>query len=148
LLSARRKRVRQYAIACGEKGNPMEKEDITHKVIGCAYQVYNNLGFGFLESIYRKAMVIEIETSGLRVKQESPLKVLYKDQVVGDFFADLLVEDELIVELKSVERLGKIHEAQLVNYLVATGIEVGLLINFGSNGVDVKRKYRTAKGKQ
>ncbi|OQW99467.1 MAG: GxxExxY protein [Desulfobacteraceae bacterium A6] len=126
----------------------MEKEDITHKVIGCAYQVYNNLGFGFLESIYRKAMVIEIETSGLRVKQESPLKVLYKDQVVGDFFADLLVEDELIVELKSVERLGKIHEAQLVNYLVATGIEVGLLINFGSNGVDVKRKYRTAKGKQ
>ena len=126
----------------------MEKEDITHKVIGCAYQVYNNLGFGFLESVYRKAMVIEIEASGLRVQQESPLRVLYRDQVVGDFFADLLVEDELIVELKSVERLGKVHEAQLVNYLVATGIEVGLLINFGSTGVDVKRKYRTAKGKQ
>ena len=126
----------------------MEKEDITHKVIGCAYQVYNNLGFGFLESVYRKAMVIEIEASGLRVKQESPLKVLYRDQVVGDFFADLLVEDELIVELKSVERLGNIHEAQLVNYLVATGIDVGLLINFGSTGVDVKRKYRTPKVKQ
>ena len=93
-------------------------------------------------------MVIEIEASGLRVQQESPLKVLYRDQIVGDFFADLLVEDELIVELKSVERLGKVHEAQLVNYLVATGIEVGLLINFGSRGVDVKRKYRTAKGKQ
>ncbi len=126
----------------------MEKEDVTHKVIGCAYQVYNNLGFGFLESVYRKAMVIEIEASGLRVQQESPLKVLYRDQIVGDFFTDLLVEDELIVELKSVERLGKVHEAQLVNYLVATGIEVGLLINFGSTGVDVKRKYRTAKGKQ
>ena len=126
----------------------MEKEDVTHKVIGCAYQVYNNLGFGFLESVYRKAMVIEIEASGLRVYQESPLKVLYRDQVVGDYFADLLVEDELIVELKSVERLGKVHEAQLVNYLVATGIEVGLLINFGSTGVDVKRKYRTSKGKQ
>ena len=126
----------------------MEKEDVTHKVIGCAYQVYNNLGFGFLESVYRKAMVIEIEASGLRVYQESPLKVLYRDQVVGDYFADLLVEDELIVELKSVERLGKVHEAQLVNYLVATGIEVGLLINFGSTGVDVKRKYLTSKGKQ
>jgi len=88
-------------------------------------------------------MAVEIESSGLRAQQESPLKVLYRDQVVGDFFADLLVENELIVELKSVERLGKVHEAQLVNYLVATGIEVGLLINFGSTGVDVKRKYRT-----
>ena len=126
----------------------MEKEDITHKVIGCAYQVYNNLGFGFLESVYRKAMVIEIEDSGLPVQQESPLKVLYRDKIVGNFFVDLLVDDELIVELKSVERLGKVHEAQLVNYLVATGIEVGLLINFGSTGVDVKRKYRTAKERQ
>lgn len=123
----------------------MEKEGLTHKVIGCAYQVYKRLGFGFLESVYRKAMVIEIEASALRVQQECPLKVHYREQVVGDFFADLLVEDELIVELKSVERLGKMHEAQLVNYLVATGIEVGLLINFGSTGVDVKRKYRTAK---
>ena len=126
----------------------MDKKDVTHKVIGCAYQVYNNLGFGFLESVYRKAMVIEIEASGLRVQPESPLKVHYRDQVVGDFFADLLVEDELIVELKSVERLVKVHEAQLVNYLVATGIEVGLLINFGSTSVDVKRKYRTPKEKQ
>ncbi|MBU3947278.1 MAG: GxxExxY protein [Proteobacteria bacterium] len=126
----------------------MDKDDLTHKVIGCAYQVYNKLGFGFLESVYRKAMVIEIETSGLEVQQESPLKVHYRGQVVGNFFADLLIEDELIVELKSVERLGKIHEAQLVNYLVATEIEVGLLINFGSTGVDVKRKYRTAKEKQ
>lgn len=74
--------------------------------------------------------------------------VHYRGQVVGDFFVDLLVEDELIVELKSVERLAKVHEAQLVNYLAATGIEVGLLINFGSTGVDVKRKYRTPKGKQ
>jgi GxxExxY protein len=95
-----------------------------------------------------QAISHEIEASGLRVQQESPLKVRYRDQVVGDFFADLLIEDELIVELKSVERLAKIHEAQLVNYLVATGIEVGLLINFGSTGVDVKRKYRTAKEKQ
>ena len=148
MLPARLGRVRQRAIANGEGGHPVEKEDITHKVIGCAYQVYNNLGFGFLESVYRKTMVIEIEASGLRVQQESPLKVRYRDQVVGDFFVDLLVENELIVELKSVERLGKVHEAQLVNYLVATGTEVGLLINFGLTGVDVKRKYRIPKEKQ
>ncbi|MGB5158168.1 MAG: GxxExxY protein [Desulfobacterales bacterium] len=123
----------------------MENDGLTHKVIGCAYLVYNKLGFGFLESVYRKAMVIEIEASGLRVQQETPLKVHYRDQIIGDFFADLLVEDELIVELKSVERLGKVHEAQLVNYLVATGIDVGLLINFNSTGVDIKRKYRTPK---
>ena len=90
----------------------MEKEDGTHKGIGCAYQVYNNLGFGFLESVYRKAMVIEIEASGLRVQQESSQKVLYRNQIVGICFAYLLVEDELSVALKSVERLGKVHEAQ------------------------------------
>ena len=118
---------------------------MTHKVIGCAYQVYNSLGFGFLESVYRRAMVIEIEISGMQVKQESPLKVHYRDQIVGDFFADLVVENELIVELKSVERLAKAHEVQLVNYLVATGIDIGLLINFGPTGVEVKRKFRTLR---
>ena len=123
----------------------MEKEELTHRVIGCAYQVYNSLGFGFLESVYRRAMVIEIGISGMLVKEESPLRVYYRDQIVGDFFGDLVVEDELIVELKSVERLAKAHEAQLVNYLVATGIDIGLLINFGPTGVEVKRKYRVLK---
>jgi GxxExxY protein len=105
----------------------VEKEDLTRKVIGCAYEVYKKLGFGFLESVYRKAMVIEIKTSGLQIQQERPLKVLYRDQVVGNFFVDLLVEDELIFELKSMERLAKIHEAQLVNYLVATRIDMACL---------------------
>jgi GxxExxY protein len=123
----------------------MEKKDLTHAVIGCAYRVWNGLGFGFLESVYQKAMVIEIEADDIPVQQEVPLKVHYREQVVGDFFADLVINDELIVELKSVEHLSKIHEAQLVNYLVATGIEVGLLINFGPTGVDVKRKYRSPK---
>lgn len=121
----------------------MEKEDLTHKVIGCAYQVFNSLGFGFLESVYRKAMVIEIKDSGLLVQQESPLQRSNR----REFFADLLVENELIIELKSVERLAKAHEVQLVNYLVATGLEVGLLVNFGPKGINVKRKYRTTKGK-
>ena len=121
---------------------------MTHRVIGCAYQVYNSLGFGFLESVYRRAMVIEIGISGMLVKEESPLRVYYRDQIVGDFFGDLVVEDELIVELKSVERLAKAHEAQLVNYLVATGIDIGLLINFGPTGVEVKRKYRKKEVRQ
>ena len=128
-----------------EEGRLMEKEDLTHKVIGCAYQVYNSLGFGFLESVYRKAMVIELDLAGLKAEQEQPLQVHYRAQIVGDFSADLIIEDDLIVELKSVERMVKPHEAQLVNYLVATGIEIGLLINFGPAGVDVKRKYRTKK---
>jgi len=128
-----------------EKGRELEKEELTHRVIGCAYQVYNSLGFGFLESVYRRAMVIEIGISRMLVKEESPLRVYYRDQIVGDFFGDLVVEDELIVELKSVERLAKAHEAQLVNYLVATGIDIGLLINFGPTGVEVKRKYRVLK---
>jgi GxxExxY protein len=126
----------------------MQKEELTRKVIGCSYEVYNRLGFGFLESVYKKAMVIEIDMSGMRVEEERPLKVHYRDHIVGDFFADLVIEDDLIVELKSVERLVKAHEVQLVNYLVATGIDIGLLINFGPNGVEVKRKYRERKFRQ
>jgi len=77
----------------------MKHEEITHKIIGCAYQVYNILGFGFLESVYKKAMVIELNKSNLKVEQEKPLKVYYDNQVVGDFYVDLLAEDEIVIEL-------------------------------------------------
>jgi len=100
------------------------------------------LGFGFLESVYKKGMVIELTKSTLKVEEETPLKVYYDNQVVGDFYIDLLVEDEIVIELKSVENLTKAHEVQLVNYLNGMRKEIGLLINFGSTGVDVKRKYR------
>ena len=120
----------------------MEYEEITHKIIGAAYKVFNTLGFGFLESIYKKAMIIELEKSNLKVEAEKPLKVYYDNQVVGDFYIDLFVEDEIIVELKSVQNIAKEHEVQLVNYLNGLKKEVGLLINFGSSGVQVKRKYR------
>ena len=120
----------------------MKHEDITHKIIGCAYKVLNTLGFGFLESVYKKAMIIELSKNQLKVESEKPLKVFYEDQVVGDFFVDLLVEDEIIVELKSVENLTKAHEVQLVNYLNGLKKEIGLLINFGPSGVEIKRKYR------
>ena len=120
----------------------MKYEDITHKIIGAAYRVYNRLGFGFLESVYKKAMVIELAKNSLEVEKEKPLKVYYDNQVVGDFYVDLFVEEAVIVELKSVQSLAKEHEVQLVNYLNGLNKEIGILINFGPSGVQVKRKYR------
>ena len=120
----------------------MEKEDITQKVIGAAYRVFNTLGFGFLESVYKKGMAIELTKSSLKVEEEKPLKVYYDNEIVGDFYIDLLVENEIVIELKSIESLNKVHEVQLVNYLNGMKKEIGLLINFGPNGVEVKRKYR------
>lgn len=113
----------------------MKHEDVTHQIIGCAYQVYKALGFGFLESVYRKAMIIELTKNNLEAEQEKPLTVYYDNQVVGDFYVDLLVEREIIVELKSVKNLIKEHEVQVVNYLNGLKKEVGLLINFGPSGV-------------
>ena len=120
----------------------MKHNDITHKIIGCAYKVHNKLGFGFLESVYKKAMIVELKKLNLKVEEEKPLKVYYDEKVVGDFFADLFVEDEIVVELKSVKHIAKEHEVQLVNYLKGLKKDIGLLINFGPTGVDVKRKYR------
>ena len=119
----------------------MEKENITHKIIGAAYKVFNTLGFGFLESVYKKTMVIEL-SKNLKVEEEKTLKVYYEGSAVGEFFVDLFVENEIIAELKSVQNLVKEHEVQLVNYLNGLKKEIGLLINFGPNGVEVKRKYR------
>jgi len=120
----------------------MKHEDITHKIIGCAYKVFNQLGFGFLESVYKKAMIIELTKENLKVEAEKPLKVYYDGQVIGDFYVDLFVENEIVIELKSVQNLAKEHEVQLVNYLNGMKKEIGLLINFGPSGVDVKRKYK------
>ncbi len=120
----------------------MEHEEITHKIIGCAYQVFKKLGFGFLESIYQKAMVIELTKENLKTASEKPLKVYYDNKVIGDFSIDLFIENEIIVELKSVKNITKEHEVQLVNYLTGLKKDIGLLINFGLSGVEVKRKYR------
>ena len=122
----------------------MEYEEITHKIIGAAYNVYNQLGFGFLESVYHNAMLIELAKCNIKVESEKPLNVFYDDQVVGEFNADLFVENIVVVELKSVQNLVKSHEVQLVNYLNGLKKEVGLLINFGPSNVEVKRKFRKA----
>ena len=120
----------------------MEHQELTKKIIGCAYEVYNHMGFGFLESVYEKCLLIELGKAGLKTECQKAIPVAYDGQTVGDFYADMVVENKVIVELKSVERLVKAHEIQLVNYLVTTGISVGLLINFGVTKVEVKRKIR------
>jgi len=125
----------------------MTIDELTEKVIGCAYRVHNHLGAGFLEKVYENVLRIELAEAGLKVKQQYPIPVFYRGQSVGDFFADLMVEDRLIIELKAVQNVAKEHEVQLVNYLVATGIENGLLINFGSS-VTVKRKFRQYRERQ
>ena len=122
----------------------MHIDKLTETVIGCAYRVHNELGAGFLEKVYENALRVELADSGLAVKQQHPIPVTYRGQLVGDFYADLLIPDRLIVELKAVQNLAKEHEVQLVNYLTATGIDDGLLINFGAS-VEVKRKFRKYK---
>ena len=119
-----------------------EYKEITHKIIGAAYQVFNELGFGFLESVYHNAMLIELAKYDLKVESEKPLKVYYDDQIVGEFNSDLFVENTVVVELKSVQNIAKGHEVQLVNYLNGLRKEIGLLINFDPSGVEVKRKFR------
>ena len=123
----------------------MKYKEITEKVIGCAFRVYNKMGFGFLESVYEKCMQIELNKVGLNAESQKPITVLYDDKIVGEYIADLVIEDILIVELKSVKKIIKIHEMQLVNYLVATGKPVGLIINFGELKVDIKRKLKDLK---
>ncbi len=122
----------------------MQIDKLTEKVIGCAYRVHGELGSGFVEKVYENALRIELGETGLAVKQQHPIPVFYHGQVVGDFSADLMVEDRLILELKAVQSLLREHEVQLVNYLTGTGIDDGLLLNFGPS-VDVKRKFREYK---
>jgi len=126
--------------AQGTTGSVLPYADVTEKIIGCAYAVYNKMGFGFLESVYEKCMVIELRKAGLDVAAQQPVKVSYEGELVGDFVADLLVEGHVIVELKSAFRLSPAHDAQLSNYLAATAMPVGLLINFGESSVEVRRK--------
>ncbi len=123
----------------------MKYEELTEKIIGCAYKVYNAMGYGYLESVYEKCMLIELSKSGLKAEQQKKINVYYEDENVGDFVADIVVEDSVILELKSVRRIINAHEVQLVNYLTATGKEVGLIINFAETKVEVKRKVRNLK---
>lgn len=119
--------------------NNYKYSEITEVIIGEAYKVHNSLGSGFLEKVYENALNKKIKETGFKVVQQYPIKVLFENEIVGEYCSDLLIEDKIIVELKALESLHQIHEVQLVNYLRATGLEVGLLLNFGKK-LEVKRK--------
>jgi len=113
--------------------------ELTEQILVAFYRVYSELGYGFLEKIYENAMVIELRKSGLNCIPQSPICVLYDGQLIGEYFADILVESKVIVEIKAAKCLIEEHEAQLLNYLKATNIEVGLLLNFGIRP-EIRRK--------
>ena len=121
------------------KGGKKQLNDITEKIIGCSYQVGKVLGCGFLEKVYENALVHELKRNGLKVEQQHSIQIYSDDVVVGDYMADILVENNVLVELKAVQKLDDVHSAQCLNYLHGTGKKIYLLINFGKPKVEVRR---------
>jgi GxxExxY protein len=117
----------------------MKHQELTEKIIQIFYKVYNALGYGFLEKVYENAMMIEFRRINIPAVSQDPIKVIYEEEVVGEYFSDILVDRKVIVEIKATKTLIADHEAQLLNYLKATDIEVGLLLNFGPEP-EIKRK--------
>jgi len=125
-----------------DKDTNYKHADITHAIIHAAYDVHSELGYGFLEKVYENALFLRLQELDIGVLQQCPIPVRFHQHIVGEYFADLIVEEKIVVELKAVRQLQSMHEVQLVNYLKATKIEVGLLINFGHK-VEVKRRIWT-----
>lgn len=119
----------------------LQHGDITHKIIGCAIEVQRELGCGFLESVYEKALTLMLRKQGLIAINQYPIRVRFRGEDVGSFVGDILVEDKVLVELKVVKALAPEHHAQVINYLHATGVGVGLLINFGNSTLEFRRFY-------
>ena len=117
----------------------MDINEITYIINGAIFEVMRELGGGFLEKIYEKALMVELRNRGLKAESQVPIKVKYKGIEVGEYFADILVEDQVILEIKAVDSLQKIHEAQILNYLKATGMKIGLLVNFKHPKAEIKR---------
>ena len=124
----------------------MTDDELTEKIIACAFKVHRALGPGFSEKVYENAMRVELTRQGVKVRKQVPIQVYYEGEVVGEFVPDLWIDERVLVELKAVLALQKDHEVQLVNYLTATKVDTGLLINFGPS-VEIKRKFRTYKPK-
>ncbi|MFZ1700048.1 MAG: GxxExxY protein [Pyrinomonadaceae bacterium] len=119
----------------------MKHEELKSKILECYFEVMKELGSGFLESVYEKALIVALSQKGLQARSQVPLKVKFREVIVGDFFADLIVDEKVLVELKAVARILSDHKAQVINYLNATGIDVGLLINFGNPRVEYFRLH-------
>ena len=117
----------------------MIHEELTEKILSACFEVSNELGCGFLETVYQEALLIALTEKGLRVQTQTPLKVMFRKQTVGEFFPDIIVEDSILLELKAVKALAPEHLAQVMNYLKATGIEVGFLVNFGTPKLEYRR---------
>jgi GxxExxY protein len=116
--------------------------ELTAKALEACFEVAKELGAGYLESVYEKALLIALREKGCQARAQFPLTVSFHGQVVGDFYADILLEDKVIIELKAVRALTPEHQAQVINYLNATGVEVGLLVNFGNPRLEYKRLHR------
>ncbi|MCX5879004.1 MAG: GxxExxY protein [Deltaproteobacteria bacterium] len=117
----------------------MEINDLTYSINAAVFEVNRELGPGFLEKVYENALLLELASKGLKARSQVPIKVNYKETEVGEYYADIVVEDQVIIEIKAIESLQKVHEAQLLNYLEATGCKVGLLINFTYPKAQIKR---------
>jgi GxxExxY protein len=117
----------------------MDINSVTYKINGAIFEVNRNLGAGFMEKVYENALMIELSESGLKSVKQSPIKIKYKGKIIGDYIADIVVEDKIILEIKAVDSLQNIHEAQLLNYLKATGMKIGLLVNFTYPKAEIKR---------
>jgi GxxExxY protein len=126
----------------------MQDEELTERMIGCAMKVHRTLGPGYLESVYENALAYEFGKAGLAFERQAPIRVFYEGVTIGDFIADMIVEKRIIVELKAIQTLNQAHEVQLVNYLTAIRIDVGLLLNFGAPSLQFKRKHRTYRPSQ
>ncbi len=114
-------------------------KELTYKIIGCAMKVHRELGYGFLEKVYENALMVLLEKEGIKARQQYPISVYFENKVVGEYFADILVEDKVLIELKAIERTANTHTAQLLNYLKATKIRLGLLINFSPRKLEYER---------
>ena len=117
----------------------MNLDELTYAINGAIFEVNRILGPGFLEKVYENALTLELRKRGIKAEAQFPIKVNYKGTIVGEYFADIVADDQVIIELKTVERIEKIHEAQLINYLKATGFKVGLLVNFKNTRAEIKR---------
>ena len=119
--------------------NKILYKDLSYKIVGLAMQVYNKLGYGFLEKVYENALMVLFQREGIQAKQQAPIAVYFEGEVVGDYYADILVEDKIILELKSVEEIINAHRSQALNYLKATRLPLAIILNFGKNGLEHER---------
>ena len=114
-------------------------KDLSYKITGLAMEVHTKLGYGFLEKVYENAMMVLLRREGIHAKQQAPITVYFDGEVVGDYYADILVEDKIILELKAIEKITDVHRAQTLNYLKATGLHLAILLNFGKEKLKYER---------